>query len=136
MLHETMFVHSTGDTSATIASYQGKQSKFVNILNTLHKDVVIPDTIMGSASLKLCSFITSKDLCGCFGSNVQAVFSESCFLAELLALSSNCKCGAYEQTADHVLTACPIHLAAHGARGLTVLDDETQCWLNDITASI
>ena len=48
---------------------------------------------------------------------------------------SNCECGAFEQTADHVLTACPIHRAPHGARGLTVLDDETRCWLN-ITASI
>ena len=53
-----------------------------------------------------------------------------------LAPSLNCECGASEQTADHVLTACPIHRAPHGARGLTVLDDETQCWLNDITASI
>ena len=48
----------------------------------------------------------------------------------------NCECGASEQTADHVLTACPIHRAPHGARGLTILDDETRCWLNDITASI
>ena len=53
-----------------------------------------------------------------------------------LAPSPNCKCGASEQTADHVLTACPIHRAPNGARGLTVLDDETRCWLNDITASI
>ena len=53
-----------------------------------------------------------------------------------LAPSPNCKCGASEQTADHVLTACPIHWAPHGAQGLTVLDDETRCWLNDITASI
>ena len=53
-----------------------------------------------------------------------------------LAVSPNCECGASEQTADHVLTACPIHQAPHGARGLTVLDDETQCRLNDITASI
>ena len=45
-----------------------------------------------------------------------------------LALLSNCECGASEQTADHVLTACPIHRAPHGARGLTVLD-ETRCWL-------
>ena len=37
----------------------------------------------------------------------------------------NCECGASEQTADHVLTACPIHRAPHGARGLMVLDDET-----------
>ena len=34
------------------------------------------------------------------------------------------------------LTACPIHRAPHGARGLTVLNDEIRCWLNDITASI
>ena len=42
-----------------------------------------------------------------------------------LAPSPNCECGASKQTADHVLTACPIHRAPHGARGLTVLDDET-----------
>ena len=53
-----------------------------------------------------------------------------------LAPSPYCECGASEQTADHVLTACPIHRAPHGARGLTVLDDETRCWLNNITASI
>ena len=53
-----------------------------------------------------------------------------------LAPSPNCECGSSEQTADHVLIACPIHRAPHGARGLTVLDDETRCWLNDITASI
>ena len=53
-----------------------------------------------------------------------------------LAPLPNCECGASEQTADHILTACPIHRAPHGARGLTVLDDETRCWLNDITASI
>ena len=53
-----------------------------------------------------------------------------------LASSPNCECGASEQTADHVLTACPIHQAPHGARGLTVLDDETRCWLNNTTSSI
>ena len=52
-----------------------------------------------------------------------------------LAPSPNCECGASEQTADHVLTAYPIHRAPHGARGLTVLDDETRCWLNNTTAS-
>ena len=50
--------------------------------------------------------------------------------------SPNCECGASEQTADHVLIACPIHRAPHGARGLTVLDDETRCCLNNTTASI
>ena len=53
-----------------------------------------------------------------------------------LAPSPNCECGASEQTADHVLTACPIHRAAHGARGLTVSNDETRCWFNNTTASI
>ena len=53
-----------------------------------------------------------------------------------LAPSPNCECGASEETSDHVLTACPIHRAPHGTRGLTVLDDETQCWLNDTIASI
>ena len=53
-----------------------------------------------------------------------------------LAPSPNCECGASEQTADHILTACPIHRGPHGARGLMVLDNETRCWLNDITASI
>ena len=32
-----------------------------------------------------------------------------------LGPSSNCECGASEQTADYVLTACPIHRAPHGA---------------------
>ena len=52
------------------------------------------------------------------------------------APSPNCECGASEQTTDYALTACPIHRAPHGARGLTVLDDETRCWLNNTTASI
>ena len=53
-----------------------------------------------------------------------------------LTPSPNCEWGASEQTADHVLTACPIHRAPHGARGLAVLDDETRYWLNNTTASI
>ena len=53
-----------------------------------------------------------------------------------LALSPNCECGASEQTADHVLTAFRIHREPYGTRGLTVLDDETRCWFNNITASI
>ena len=41
-----------------------------------------------------------------------------------LAPLPNCECGASEQTADHILIACSIHRAPHGARGLTVLDDK------------
>ena len=37
-----------------------------------------------------------------------------------LALSPNSECGAAEQTADHVLIACPIHRTPHGTRGLMV----------------
>ena len=53
-----------------------------------------------------------------------------------LAPSPDCECGASEQTADHVLTAFPIYRAPLEARDLTVLDDETRCWLNNTTASI
>ena len=60
-----------------------------------------------------------------------------------LAPSPNRECGASEQMTacsihvlNHVLTACSIHRVSHGARGLTVLDDETRCWLNNITVSI
>ena len=42
-----------------------------------------------------------------------------------LAPSPNCECGASEQTADHVLTTCPIHRVPHGARDLTVSDDKS-----------
>ena len=50
-----------------------------------------------------------------------------------LAPSPNCEC-APEQTVDHVLTACPIHRAPYGARGLMVLDDKTRYWLNNTSA--
>ena len=39
-----------------------------------------------------------------------------------LAPSPNCECGTLEQTADHVLTARPIHRTPNGARGRTILD--------------
>ena len=53
-----------------------------------------------------------------------------------LAPSPNCKCKATEQTADYTLTACPIRREQHGARSLTVLNEETECWRNTIIASI
>ena len=53
-----------------------------------------------------------------------------------LAPSPNYECGTVEQTADHVLIAYHIHRSPHEARGLTVLDDETRCWVNNIIASI
>ena len=45
------------------------------------------------------------------------------------APSLNCDYGLSEQTADHVLIACSIHWALHGARGLTVLNDQSRAVL-------
>ena len=42
-----------------------------------------------------------------------------------LVPSLNCKFGAATQTADHIVIACPIHRAPHGARGLTILYEKT-----------
>ena len=53
-----------------------------------------------------------------------------------LAEEFNSKSVKCKREPDQVLTARPIHRAPHGAQDLTVLDDETRCWLNDITASI
>ena len=53
-----------------------------------------------------------------------------------LAPSAKCECGANEQTADHIILTCPTHRAPQGIMGLTVLDDETRCWFNFITANI
>ena len=53
-----------------------------------------------------------------------------------LASSAKCECGASEQTADHIILTCPTHRGPQGIMDLTVLDDETRCWLNSITASI
>ena len=53
-----------------------------------------------------------------------------------LAPTSNCKCGAVEQIAEHIILTCPIHRAPTGICGLTVLDVDTRWWLSTITASI
>ena len=50
--------------------------------------------------------------------------------------SGKCERGASEQTADHIIFTCPIHQAPRGIMGLILLDDETRCWLNFVTASI
>ena len=53
-----------------------------------------------------------------------------------LAPSPNCECGAPEQTADHIISECSLHRSPHGIMGLRLLDDDTRCWLNNITAII
>ena len=53
-----------------------------------------------------------------------------------LAPSVNCDCGATEQTANHIISACLIHRTPRGMAGLTVWDDDTPCLFNTTTASI
>jgi len=44
-------------------------------------------------------------------------------------LLCGCECGAEEQTVDHIILQCPIHVSPHGLHRLTVLYDETIQWL-------
>jgi len=53
-----------------------------------------------------------------------------------MASSPACECGAEEQSVDHVVFQCPIHLPPNGLHGLTVLDDETIEWLLNICPEI
>ena len=46
-----------------------------------------------------------------------------------LASSCNYKCDAHEITADRIFFACSIHWTPKGSRGLSILDNETKCWL-------
>ena len=43
--------------------------------------------------------------------------------------SPNCECGASEQTADHIISTCPLHRAPKGRQGLLILDDDNRRWL-------
>ena len=52
------------------------------------------------------------------------------------AHSPNCECGASEQTADHIISTCPLHRAPKGIQGLLVLDDDTRRWLKINAVSI
>ena len=53
-----------------------------------------------------------------------------------LAPTSNCECGALEQTAAHIILDCSLHRAPKGIRGLALLDDDTRYRFNTISASI
>ena len=47
-----------------------------------------------------------------------------------LAPTLNCKCGAAEQTAEHIILTCPVQRAPTRIRGLTVLDVNTSVPFN------
>jgi len=46
-----------------------------------------------------------------------------------LVPSVNYRCGAEEQTADHILAFCPLYHPPNGALGLAAFDDDTVDWL-------
>jgi len=46
-----------------------------------------------------------------------------------LVPSANCRCGAEEQTADHILASCSLYHPSNGKLGLAALDDDTVDWL-------
>ena len=48
-----------------------------------------------------------------------------------MASSSACECGAEEQTADHVITSCPIYRHPCGNRGLTSVNGNLVNWLTN-----
>jgi len=46
-----------------------------------------------------------------------------------LVPSANCRCGAEEQMADHILASCPLYQPPNGTLRLATLDDDTVDWL-------
>ena len=56
-------------------------------------------------------------------------FHLSMYIKWGVAPSPICECGASEQTADHIISTCPLHHAPKGIQGLLVLDDDTRRWL-------
>ena len=53
-----------------------------------------------------------------------------------MAPTAACECGAEEQTADHVITSCPIYSHPNGARGLAAVDESLLTWLSDTCPAI
>jgi len=49
----------------------------------------------------------------------------------LVPPSANCRCGAEEQTAAHILASCPQYHPPNGTVGLAALDNDTVDWLTD-----
>ena len=53
-----------------------------------------------------------------------------------MASTVACECGAEEQTADHVITSCPIYRYPNGARGLTGEGETLISWVTKIYPTI
>jgi len=50
-----------------------------------------------------------------------------------LVPSTNCSCGAGEQTADYILASCPLYHPPKRALDLVTLDNDTVDWLQTTT---
>jgi len=53
-----------------------------------------------------------------------------------LVPSANCRCGAEEQTADHMLASCPLYYPPNATLDLVALDDGTVDWLKRTALNI
>ena len=49
-----------------------------------------------------------------------------------MASTTSCECGAEEQTADHIVTSCPIYHHPNGIRGLLTVNESLARWLSDM----
>ena len=53
-----------------------------------------------------------------------------------MAPTAACECGAEEQTADHIITTCPMYRYPNGAQGLAQTDDNLLKWLSETCPTI
>ena len=53
-----------------------------------------------------------------------------------MASTASCKCGAEEQTADHIITFCLIYRHPNGLRGLLTVNESLARWLSDTCLAV
>ena len=53
-----------------------------------------------------------------------------------LKSTSECECGAQNQSVQHIMDDCTMHRPPNGERGLTDLDEDTRIWLASTSLEI
>ena len=53
-----------------------------------------------------------------------------------LKSTSECECGAPNQSVQHIMDDCTMHRPPNGERGLTDLDEDTRTWLASTSLEI
>ena len=53
-----------------------------------------------------------------------------------MASTAACECGAEEQTAEHIMTSCPLYCHPNGASALSTVDEGLVAWLTDVCPAI